>query len=150
MSTEQPLPSATHRRPHGHLLRLLSLNVLGAVVVAAATITMIWLEAQSSPHDLARGESPWTVLLNPFVITFATPVILLSGVFAFLIVYYGLGDTVTLRTMAFLVVIVLVEVIVVGLYDPIAAWYSSYPTLLAAVGFSRWSSRRSPLGSNAS
>jgi hypothetical protein len=142
MQTQQSQPSA---------FALLMLSLLGAALAAAANITMIWLEAQSSPHDVARGEPLWTVLLNPFVITFGAPIAFFSGLLVFLLLYYWLRDTVAWKTISLIYIMVIGEIVIVGRHDPISAWFASYATILVAAGLSKLLFKiRHPISKNAS
>lgn len=124
-------------------------SLAGAVLIAIACITMLWREAQTNPDDMMFGEPLWAVLLNPFVLTFATPVVAASAVVAFLLTHYWLRESITWTHFLFLYAVALAEVVAVGLIDPVAAWLASYPTLVAAVGLIKWLRGRHPGMSNA-
>ena len=131
----------SHDNPPG-LPECFLVSMTGSILVAATHISMIWLQAQSSPHDMARGEPLWMMLLNPFVITVAAPIVFLSALLALPVVYFVLRDTVVWMSVTTLYVSVMAEVVFVGLSDQQLAWYLSYPTLLAAAAFSKLAFKR--------
>lgn len=116
----------------------LLLSFLGASIVAATNIGMIWLESQTDPNDSARGNPFLFTLLNPAVLMFAAPIVFASTALAFGLIYVWLRDTVMWMSMACMYVFAITEVVIVGLfYDGWLAWPGSYLALLAAAALSK-------------
>lgn len=76
-------------------------------------------------------------MLEPFVIMVAGPVAGASAILAHLLVYYWLRDTVVWKSFATLCAFVFAEIVIVGVFDPLLAWFASYPTFLIAAGLSK-------------
>jgi hypothetical protein len=104
----------------------------GAALATAADITMLWLHSSRDPNDLTYGRPLLFALLDPFVLTVAGPVAVLSGLAAYAVAYFWLDTTVMWRTVALIYTSVVTEIVIVGLRDPIEAWLLSYPVLVAA------------------
>ena len=71
-------------------------------------------------------------LLDPFVLTLAGPVAVVSGLAAYVVAYLWLDTTVIWKTAALACTAVVAEIVIVGRRDPIEAWLLSYPVLVAA------------------
>jgi hypothetical protein len=115
---------------------------IGANMAAVTTVRLFWLEAQSSPHDGARGVPFLLFLVDPVVLMVVVPVVWASGLLAFVLVYFWLHDTVTWLSLAFLYVLVPAAIIVVGRSDPILAFAVAHPALLTGVAFCKVAFKR--------
>ena len=114
------------------------LSFLGASLVGAIDITLIWLEAQSDPNDSARGAPLLLMLINPAVLMVAAPIVYFSAGIAFVLIYYWLRDTVRWMSMACMYVFAITEVVIVGLkYDPLLEARPETPLLVSLL----WSQR---------
>lgn len=104
----------------------------GAALAMAADITMLWLRSSRNPNDLTYGQPLLFALLDPFVLTLAGPVAVVSGLAAYVVAYLWLDTTVIWKTAALACTAVVAEIVIVGRRDPIEAWLLSYPVLVAA------------------
>ena len=105
-----------------------------------AFLGMLWLDIRQSPS--VRGEHFFYLLLDPFVLTLALPVAGVSAVGSFFLAYFWLDDTVIWKTAAFVYTAVLLEIIVVGMTDPMNALSGAFPVLLIAAVLSKLLFRR--------
>lgn len=122
----------------GRLVKLFVFSIISALFCAFLAATMVHLTL--CPTDALYDRTVFQALSDPFVITIAGYVGLLSGLAAFPFCCFFLWNGNLKTSGLFVVILVSIEIIVLSiLKDPDTAWLFSYLVLLSALAICRFS-----------
>jgi predicted membrane protein len=131
-------------------LKILGLCLGGAYV--CATVFVLTLRFTLPPSDLAHNTSPLLIFLDPFVLTVMIPIALIFGVVTFPFTYYAIRDLRLRSATAFVLAVVLAEIVIFTAIKPRFGLVGTVPALavaLAVCRFSGWNIfAKSPANSN--
>jgi len=122
----------------GRLAKIFVFSIMSTQFCAFLVATMVQLTL--CPTDGAYNQTIFQTLSDPFVVTVASYVGVLSGLAAFPLCCFFLWNRDLKTAGSFVVILVSIEIIVVSLVrDANAAWLFSYIALLCALAICRYS-----------
>jgi len=120
-------------------LAILGLCIGAAFVCACVFLCMVWFSLE--PSDAAYHAVPWAALMDPFFLSGAILVAVVIGLISFPFVYFTVRRLRLPTTAAFILGIVLGEIVVMTPFDRRLGFIGSLPALalaLCIVRFSGW------------